>query len=59
MCRRHQKSKGRFSRKGKAGIWFSEQTGANIGIASCWMTNMVLSSIEHIYVIAYHFDMDV
>lgn len=45
--------------KDKTGTWLSEQMGRNIGTVSRWMTNKVQPSIEQLYEIAYHLDVDV
>ena len=41
------------------GTWLSEQMGHNISTVSRWMTNKVQPSIEQLYEIAHHLDVDV
>ena len=41
------------------GTWLSEQMGHNISTVSRWMTNKVQPSIEQLYEIALHLDVDV
>jgi transcriptional regulator with XRE-family HTH domain len=43
----------------KTGTWLSEQIGRNRGTISRWMTNKVQPSVEHLYDIAKHLDVDV
>ena len=45
--------------KDKKGSWLSEQMGRNIGTVSRWMTNKVQPSVEQLYDIAKHLDVDV
>ena len=45
--------------KERTGTWLSEQMGHNICTVSRWMTNKVQPSVEQIYEIARHLDMDV
>lgn len=45
--------------KDKTGTWLSEQMGRNIGTVSRWMTNKVQPSVEQLYDIAKHLDVDV
>ena len=46
-------------KKGITGTWLSEQMGHNISTVSSWMTNKVQPSVEQLYEIACHLDMDV
>jgi transcriptional regulator with XRE-family HTH domain len=48
-----------LAEKEKTETWLSEQVGKNIGTISRWMTNKVLPSVEQLYEIAKHFDVDV
>ena len=48
-----------LAEKDKTGTWLSAQLGRNIGPVSRWMTNKVQPSVEKIYDIAKHFDVDV
>lgn len=48
-----------LAEKEKTGTWLSEQMGRNIGTVSRWMTNKVQPSIEQLYDIAKHLDVDV
>ena len=41
------------------GTWLSEQVGHNICTVSRWMTNKVQPSVEQLYDIAKHLDVDV
>ena len=41
------------------GSWLSEQVGHNICTVSRWMTNKVQPSVEQLYEIARHLDVDV
>ena len=41
------------------GTWLSEQVGHNICTVSRWMTNKVQPSVEQLYEIARHLDVDV
>lgn len=45
--------------KGKTSRWLSEQMGRNLGTVSRWMTNKVQPSVEQLYDIAKHLDVDV
>ena len=45
--------------KDKTGTWLSEQMGRNLGTVSRWMTNKVQPSVEQLYKIAHHLDVDV
>ncbi len=48
-----------LAEKNKTGTWLSEQMGRNFGTVSRWMTNKVQPSIEQLYEIAKHLDVDV
>ena len=41
------------------GTWLSEQMGHSISTVSRWMTNKVQPSVEQLYEIARHLDVDV
>ena len=43
----------------RTGTWFSDQMGHNISTVSRWMTNKVQPSVEQLYEIAHHLDVDV
>ena len=45
--------------KERTGTWLSEQMGHNICNVSRWMTNKVQPSVEQLYDIAKHLDVDV
>ena len=48
-----------LAEKNKTGTWPSEQMGRNLGVGSRLMTNKVQSSVEQLYGIAKHLDVDV
>ena len=48
-----------LAEKEKTGTWLSEQMNRNIGTVSRWMTNKVQPSVEQLYEIAHHLDVDV
>ena len=48
-----------LAEKEKTGTWLSEQMGRNVGTVSRWMTNKVQPSVEQLYEIAKHLDVDV
>ena len=48
-----------LAEKDKTGTWLSEQMGRNIGTVSRWMTNKVQPSVEQLFDIAKHLDVDV
>jgi len=48
-----------LAEKNKTGTWLSEQMGRNLGTVSRWMTNKVQPSVEQLYEIANHLDVDV
>ena len=43
----------------RTGTWLSEQMGHSISTDSRWMTNKVQPSVEQLYEIARHLDVDV
>ena len=45
--------------KERTGTWLSEQMGHSISTVSRWMTNKVQPSVEQLYDIAKHLDVDV
>lgn len=45
--------------KEKTGPWLSEKMERNIGTLSRWMTNKVQPSMEQLYEIAHHLDVEV
>jgi len=45
--------------KERTGTWLSEQMGHSISTVSRWMTNKVQPSVEQLYGIARHLDVDV
>ena len=53
------KVKAVLAEKDKTGTWLSEQMGRNIGTVSRWMTNKVQPSVEQLYDIAKHLDVEV
>ncbi|MBQ5981316.1 MAG: helix-turn-helix transcriptional regulator [Prevotella sp.] len=48
-----------LTEKNKTGTWHSEQMGRNLGTVSRRMTNKVQPSVEQLYEIAHHLDVDV
>ena len=48
-----------LAEKERTGTWLSEQMGHNISTVSRWMTNKVQPSVEQLYEIARHLDVDV
>ena len=48
-----------LAEKERTGTWFSEQMGHSISTVSRWMTNNVQPSVEQLYEIARHLDVDV
>jgi len=48
-----------LAEKEKTEIRLSEQMGRNVGTVSMWMTNKVQPSVEQLYEIAKHLDVDV
>jgi transcriptional regulator with XRE-family HTH domain len=56
---RYNRIKVVLAEKEKTGTWLSEQMNRNIGTVSRWMTNKVQPSVEQLYDIAKHLDVDV
>ena len=56
---RYNRIKVVLSEKEKTGTWLSEKMDRNIDTISRWMTNNVQPSVEQLYEIAYHIDVDV
>ena len=48
-----------LAEKEKTGTWLSEQMGHSMSTVSRWMTNKVQPSVEQLYEIARHLDVDV
>ena len=48
-----------LAEKERTGTWLSEQMGHNICTVSRWMTNKVQPSVEQLYEIVHHLDVDV
>ena len=48
-----------LAEKERTGTWLSEQMGHSISTVSRWMTNKVQPSVEQLYKIAHHLDVDV
>ena len=48
-----------LAEKEKTGTCLSEQMGHSISTVSCWMTNKVQPSVEQLFEIANHLDVDV
>ena len=48
-----------LAEKERTGTWLSEQMGHSISTVSRWMTNKVQPSVEQLYEIADHLDVDV
>ena len=48
-----------WAEKERTGTWLSEQMGHSISTVSRWMTNKVQPSVEQLYEIARHLDVDV
>ena len=49
----------RSTSRPRTGTWFSDQMGHNISTVLRWMTNKVQPSVEQLYEIAHHLDVDV
>ena len=47
-----------LAEKERTGTWLSEQMGHSISTVSRWMTNKVQPSVEQLYEIARHLDVD-
>ena len=48
-----------LAEKERTGTWLLEQMGHSISTVSRWMTNKVQPSVEQLYEIARHLDVDV
>ena len=48
-----------LAEKERTGTWLSEQMGHSISTVSRWMTNKVQPSVEQLYEIARHLEVDV
>ena len=48
-----------LAEKERTGTWLSEQMGHSISTVSRWMTNKVQPSVEQLFEIANHLDVDV
>ena len=48
-----------LAEKERTGTWLSEQMGRNLGTVSRWMTNKIQPSVEQLFDIAKHLDVDV
>ncbi len=48
-----------LAEKERTGTWLSEQMGHSVSTVSRWMTNKVQPSVEQLYEIAHHLDVDV
>ena len=48
-----------LAEKNMTGTWLSKQMGCNLGTVLRWMTNKVQSSVEQLYDIVKHLDVDV
>ena len=48
-----------LAEKDRTGTWLSEQMSHSINTVSRWMTNKVQPSVEQLYEIARHLDVDV
>jgi transcriptional regulator with XRE-family HTH domain len=56
---RYNRIKAVLAENDKTGTWLSEKMDRNIGTVSRWMTNKVQPSVELLYEIAHHLDVDV
>ena len=56
---RYNRIKAVLAEQDKTGTWLSEQMGCNLGTVSRWMTNKIQPSVEQLYDIAKHLDVDV
>lgn len=57
--RHYYKLKISFAEKERTGTWLSEQIDHNISTVSCWMAYKLQPSMEQLYEIARHLDVDV
>ena len=56
---RYNRIKAVLAENDKTGTWLSEKMDRNFGTVSRWMTNKVQPSVEQLYEIAHHLDVDV
>jgi transcriptional regulator with XRE-family HTH domain len=56
---RYNRIKAVLAEQAKTGTWLSEQMGRNLGTVSRWMTNKIQPSVEQLFDIAKHLDVDV
>ena len=56
---RYNRIKVVLAEKEKTGTWLSEKMDRNIATVSRWMTNKVQPSVEQLFEIARHLDVDV
>ena len=55
----YNRIKSALAEKNKTGTWLSEKMGHSISTVSRWMTNKVQSSVEQLYDIVKHLNVDV
>ena len=48
-----------LAEKDKTGVWLAEQMEKNVGTVSRWTTNKIQPSVEQLYIIDKHLDVDV
>lgn len=56
---RYNRIKAVLAEQDKTGTWLSEKMSRNLGTVSRWMTNKIQPSVEQLYEIAHHLDVDV
>ena len=56
---RYNRIKAVLAEQDKTGTWLSERMGRNLGTVSRWMTNKIQPSVEQLFDIAKHLDVDV
>ena len=56
---RYNRIKAVLAEQDKTGTWLSEKMGRNLGTVSRWMTNKIQPSVEQLFDIAKHLDVDV
>ena len=56
---RYNRIKVVLAEKDKTGTWLSEKMNRNLGTVSRWMTNKIQPSVEQLFDIAKHLDVDV
>ena len=56
---RYNRIKAVLAEQDKTGTWLSEQMGRNLETVSRWMTNKIQPSVEQLFDIAKHLDVDV